>query len=368
MAENRKLKGPWFHRLVIIVLSIVLGVLLFWLLGFVTHDIGSLPGPDYRKIRQKYVDPNLVEKQRSLKEGLDDIKESIKDTQNQQAILKDSTGSLQNTINQLLSIQKQNLDRDRDLPDEQKQVLSESQMLFLENQKQYQSLSSEISELTKQQRVLEKELASVTTGITDQEKGAGKEYENLMTRHNWRVAAIKLSVVIPLFLITYAFFAKKRSGAYWPVVYAAFIAVFIRILMIVHEYFPRRYFKYIVILFVIGVVFRLLLYLIKRIISPKKDWLLRQYQESYDKGVCPVCSKPIRTGPLRYAVGGKRIELVVAQQGMDLTKQELYTCPACGIQLYQRCDKCNDIRHSLLPFCEHCGSEKLDWAKQNHFF
>ncbi|MHC4105255.1 MAG: double zinc ribbon domain-containing protein, partial [Planctomycetota bacterium] len=44
------------------------------------------------------------------------------------------------------------------------------------------------------------------------------------------------------------------------------------------------------------------------------------------------------------------------------SEQQLYTCPACGTELYEKCDKCSDIRHSLLPFCEHCGNEKANWS------
>jgi len=73
----------------------------------------------------------------------------------------------------------------------------------------------------------------------------------------------------------------------------------------VHEYFPREYFKHIGLIVIIAIVLRLLVYLIKRIVSPKKDWILKQYQEAYDKGLCLTCGKPIRIGPLRYAVGGK---------------------------------------------------------------
>ena len=182
-----------------------------------------------------------------------------------------------------------------------------------------------------------------------------------MTKHRWKLAALKLAVMIPIFLIAAWFFTKKRTGAYWPVVYAAFIAVFVRISLVVHEYFPRKYFKYIAISVIIAIVLRLLVYVIKRIVSPKKDWILKQYQEAYDKNVCPICGKPIRTGPLRYAVGGKRKGLLLlAGQGTEPAKQQPYTCPSCGTELYGKCDKCSNIRHSLLPFCEHCGNEKPD--------
>ena len=98
-----------------------------------------------------------------------------------------------------------------------------------------------------------------------------------MAKHRWKVAALKLAVLVPIFLIAAWFFTKKRAGVYWPMVYAAFIAVFIQISLVAHEYFPRKYFKYIALLVIIGIVLKLLVHLIKRIISPKKDLLIKQY-------------------------------------------------------------------------------------------
>ena len=359
MSKNKKFKGTWIQRFVIIFLCIVLGVLLFWFLGFITRDIDSLRGPDRSKVEEKYVDAELVERLKSLNGSLNDIRENIRNKQEQQRILKDSTNSLQNTINQLLSIQKQNIERGRDLSEQLQQTLAENQTMFLENQKQYQALNKEIAELTAQRRQLDKKMAAVSKEIKGQRALAWAEYGGLRTKHRWKIGALKLAVMIPIFLIVAWVFIKKRSGTYWPIVYAAFIAAFVRISLVTHEYFPKKYFKYIALLVIIAIVLKLLVYLIKRITAPKKDWILKHHQEAYDKSVCPICSKPVRIGPLRYAVRGKRKGLVLlAGQGGQAAKQELYTCPSCGTELYEKCDKCSDIRHSLLPFCEHCGNEK----------
>ena len=325
---------------------------MFWLLGFITRDIDSLRGPDSSKVEEKYVDAELVERQKSLNGTLDDIKKNIRNKREQRDILKDSTNSLQNTINQLLSIQKQNIERGRDLSEQQQQTLVESQAMFLENQKQYLALNKEIAELTAQQRQLDKKMAAVSKEIKGQEALAWAEYDGLRSKHRWKIGALKLAVMIPIFLIVAWVFIKKRSGTYWPIVYAVFIAAFVRISLVAHEYFNKKYFKYIALLVIIAIVLKLLVYLIKRIISPKKDWLIKQYQEAYDKGICPICGKPVRIGPLRYAIGHKRRGLVLAGQGGQACQQELYTCPSCGTELYEKCGKCGDIRHSLLPFCE----------------
>lgn len=360
MSENKKPKGTWAQRLFIIVLGIILGVLLFWLLNFITKDIGTLPRPELSKVQAIHVDATLVEEQKSLNETLADMKENIRNRQEQRDLLKDSTDNLRNTINQLLRIQKQSLEKGLTLSEQSQQVLAESQTSFLNNQKQYQELNKEIADLMSRQREVEKNLASVSEKIKAQQALAREEYNVLMAKYRWKVASLKLVFLVPIFLIAAWFFTKKRSGVYWPIVYAAFIAVFIQISLVVHEYFPRKYFKYIALLVIIGIVLKLLVHLIKSIIYPKKDWLIKQYQEAYDKCLCPVCGKPIRIGPLRYAVGSRRKALLLVGQGTEALKQQIYACPSCGTQLYEKCDKCSDIRHSLLPFCEHCGAEKTD--------
>ena len=59
MLQNKTLSGPWIQRLAVVALSLILGVLLFWLLGFVTQDIGSLRGPDFSDVQAKHVDAAL---------------------------------------------------------------------------------------------------------------------------------------------------------------------------------------------------------------------------------------------------------------------------------------------------------------------
>jgi len=362
MGKNRKLKGTFVQRFFIILLSLVLGVLLFWLLGFATDDIGSLRGPDFSEVRDKYVAKTLVEQQKALKEKLGSIKESVRNQKEQRDILKDSTNNLQSTINQLLSIQKQSIEKDLDFSAENQQTFVESQSVFLDNQRQYQALNQEIAELTKRQRQLEKDLAVVSKQIGEQEKLADEEYGKLMKSHWLKIAILKLAVLVPVFLVSAWFFIRKRSATYGPVIYAAFIAVFLKLSFVVHEHFPTKYLKYIGLLVIIGIVLRLLVYLLKRIVSPRQDWLIKQYQESYDKNVCGVCGKPIRIGPLRYAAAGKGKGVVLAGQGAEAFEQQVYVCPSCGTELYQKCGKCNDIRHALLPFCEHCGNENVNWA------
>jgi hypothetical protein len=360
METKQKAKGSWGVRFFIAALGVVLGVLFFWLLSFVEGDIGTMKGPDWNKIRSQYVSAELDGQQKSLGKEVETLRRKIEVQTEQQRLLRSSTDSFQNTMNQLLSIQKQYIDKGQDFPVESVQTLKKSQAAFLENKEKDQQYNKTITELTLSQQDKEDTLTAVNESIKAKEDDARKDYDKLYKTHRLKTAALKLSFLVPVFLAVSFFFLKFRTSAYWPLVWAGFIASFIKIAMVAHEYFPSRYFKYIALLVVIGIVVRFLFYLIKMIVAPKKDLLIKQYQQHYDKCICPVCSKPIRTGPLRYIGGLHKKAQALAGQAAQAAKPEAYTCPSCGTNLYDKCGSCGNIRHTLLPYCEHCGTEKAE--------
>jgi predicted RNA-binding Zn-ribbon protein involved in translation (DUF1610 family) len=357
MEATRKAKGSWGVRFFIVLLGLALGVLFFWLLSFVESDIGTIKEPDWNKIRSRYVTDELDQQQKSLSKEVESLKRKIWTQTEQQRLLEGSTDSLQNTINQLLSIQKESLAKNVEFSEKSKQTLQESQAAFLENQQKYQAYNKEIAELTQQQRAKEDTLATIEETIDTKEHDAKKEYNKLYGKHRLKVAILKLAFLVPVFLVVSFVFMKYRTSAYWSLVWAGFIATFIKIVFVVHEYFPAEYFKYVALLVIIAIVLRILIYLIRLIVAPKRDLLIKQYQQHYDKCICPICSKPIRTGPLRFIGGFGKKAQALAGQTANIT-QQVYSCPSCGEELYGKCDKCGNIRHMLLPYCEHCGVEK----------
>jgi hypothetical protein len=118
--------------------------------------------------------------------------------------------------------------------------------------------------------------------------------------------------------------------------------------------------QYILIAIAIALVVQVLLYLLRMVVSPKKEFLLKQFREAYERFVCPVCEYPIRRGPLRYAFWTKRTirKLILPEPSGHATNDDPYTCPACGVMLYEKCPVCGGVRHSLLAYCEKCGASK----------
>ena len=357
METKRKAKGSWGVRFFIVVLGITLGVLFFWLLSFVEGDIGRIQGPDKHTVRRQYIDEELDDQKDSLEKEARVLGRRIDTLREQKRNLADNTSNLRNTIDRLISIQKESIAKNVQFSEKNEQILQKSHAAFLENQNKDLDLNREIGELIRQRQEKDTTLAEVTERIKTLEGDVNAEYWKLMEKYRMKVAVLKLSFLVPVFLAMAFLFMKYRSGAYWPLVWSGFIAAFIKVALVAHEYFPSEYFKYIALGVIIVIVLRLLIYLIRLIVAPKKDLLIKQYQQFYDKHRCPVCTKPIKSGPLRYA-GWKKKTMVVAPQGTEIDKQQVYNCPSCGTNLYDKCDKCDNIRHTLLPYCEHCGAEK----------
>jgi predicted RNA-binding Zn-ribbon protein involved in translation (DUF1610 family) len=356
MDTKQKTKGSWGVRFFILLLGIVLGVLFFWLLSFIEGDIGQIKQPDHHAVRQTYIEPSLDRQAVELGREIDAIKREMQTLTEQQRLLSSSTSSLQNTISQLLTIQKESLAKNVEFSEKSKQTLQDSQAAFLDNQQKYQAYNRDISELTAALRQKEDIHAELVTTIREKEVEADKEFREVYQKYRFRVAVLKLSFLVPVFVAASFLFLKFRSGPYWALVWAAFLASFVKMAMVAHEYFPSRYFKYVALLVIIGIVLRFLITLIKMIISPKTELLIKQYQQHYDKCLCPVCGKPIRSGPLRFigALGKK------AQVAAGAAQQEPYTCPSCGTGLYGKCSACGTVRHTLLPYCEHCGDATVN--------
>jgi predicted RNA-binding Zn-ribbon protein involved in translation (DUF1610 family) len=173
-----------------------------------------------------------------------------------------------------------------------------------------------------------------------------------------KLAFLQLAILLPILAAATVLVIRKRGSIYFPLFLAAGIATLIKVALVTHEYFPSRYFKYILIGGLLIVVARLLIYFIRTSAFPKAQWLLKQYREAYERFLCPVCDYPIRVGPRRFLFWTRRTvnKIVVPTNSGD--PEETYTCPSCGSELFEECQACHGVRHSMLPSCTHCGAEK----------
>jgi hypothetical protein len=359
MSTQPTSKGPWTHRALVWLFAVALSLLTYWLLGFIVNDIATWPGPDYRKIEEELLDPRLREEQRAIAALEEDLQRQVRQRESRQALLRDSTESSRQTMNQLLDIHRLSLEKNVEPTEAEQQALAEAEKRFLDNQKMYQDLNRQLVDLKNQQADLEVRRRNHEAELAEALVPVQEEYQRRFQWDQYLRAAAKLGVLLPLIVIVGALFLRLRRSIYAPMVYAVGVALAARVIMVMHDAFPRPYFKYILIGVALLIVARILVYLLTMIGRPSADYLVRQYREAYERFFCPVCDYPIRRGPLKFVFWSRRtIKHLHFPPQTPPPADEPYTCPACGTLLFEKCAVCGNVRHSLLPICSHCGSAK----------
>lgn len=358
MKTDVKSKGTWIHRFAIRLFTVVLTVLVFWLLGFLVEDIQSIRGPDYAAIEKKHLDKDLVAKRETLEKQIAELTRQIENQTEKQRVVGDSSRNLQQTITQLIELQKLGMQKSVAFSDTEQANFTSSLNLFLENQKKYQELSQTVSDMLDRKHGLVREKEQAEQEIEKQRQPARNEYQSLSTKHRLNLAFLQLAMLLPILVVAAAVIIRKRASIYFPLFLAFGVATLIKVTLVVHKYFPTKYFKYVLIVSLLLVVARLLIHFIRTIAFPKMQWLVKQYREAYERFLCPVCEYPIRIGPRRFLFWTRRTvnKMVVPTDRGD--QEEVYICPSCGSSLFEECSSCHKIRHSLLPHCAHCGAEK----------
>lgn len=358
MKTHIKSKGRWLHRFAIQFLAAILTILVFWLLGFLMEDIQSIPGPDYDTIEKKYVDKDIVAKRVNLEKQIAELTRHIENQTEKQRLVGDSSRNLQQTITQLLELQKIGIQKSISFSETEQANFTSSLNLFLDNQKKYQEFSQTISDMLERKQELVQEKEQAEQEIEKQRRPARDEFTRVSAKHRLKLAFLQLAFLLPILIVAAIVIVKKRTSMYFPLFLAFGSATLIKVTLVVHEYFPTKYFKYVLIVSLLLVVVRLLIHFIRMIAFPNVQWLVKQYREAYERFLCPVCEYPIRIGPRRFLFWTRRTvnKMVVPT---DSTEQEKpYTCPSCGSDLFEECSACHKIRHAMLPHCLHCGAEK----------
>lgn len=356
MKNDHAVKGTGFHRFAIRLLTVFLGILIFWVLGFLVRDVRSISGPDYQSVEARHVDSALVARQVDLDRQIVELDRQIANQTEKQKIVGDSSRNLQQTINQLIELWRLGIEKSLAFSSKEQENFTASLNLFLDNQRRYQELSQTVADMVGRKQDLVREREQVQRQIEEQRRPARLEYDRIHRKHQLRLACLQLAILLPLLAVGAVVVVRKRSSIYAPLAYAFGAATLLKVVLVVHEYFPTRYFKYILIGVLLVVVARLLVYMIRSVAFPKAQWLARQHREGYERFLCPVCEYPIRTGPRRFLFWNRRTVNRVAVAADGAAREEPYTCPACGTVLFEECPSCRKVRHALLPHCQHCGA------------
>lgn len=357
MITQNHTQGTWIHRLAIRLFTIIFALLVYWLLDFLVEDVESLEGPNYEDIEARHVDQNLLQQLEQRRDASVEIDLAIERKREEMRLLDDGSRNLQNTINQLIELQRLAIQKSIDLPNDEQSTLSTTLTHFLEGQRQYQRYNNELAKLAEQKRQLELEKTNLEEQVEQQRAPAQAEFSTLNEQHAMHLAYLQLLVLLPLLVIAALLIMRGRSSIYLPIFLGYSAATLLKILLLIHHYFPFRYVKYLLIFGMILVVSKLLVYFIRMVAFPKAEWLMRQYREAYESFLCPMCEYPIRTGPRQYLFWTRHtVNKVVLPKESPEAKP--YTCPVCGTALFAICDDCHGIRHALLPHCQHCGAKR----------
>ncbi len=358
MELNEKPKSTLINRTMIKFLTVIMGVLIFWVLGFLVKDIKTIDGPDYSAFKAIYEDKTLSAKNAELERNIQALQHEITTYKDTQSRTEKNTKNLQNTINQLLEIQKLDLQKQTHTPNREQTDFYSTLNGFLENQASFQELGAKIAAAITEKERLEAEKKQITRQISEQMEPARTAHDNALRAHNLKLAFYQLLLLIPLLVISALLMLKKRDSIYFPFFMATAGAVLVKVGLVAHEYFPTEYFKYILIGVLLVVVGKILHYFINTASAPKLETLLKQYKEAYSHFLCPVCEHPICMGPRRFLHWTRRSVSNIKPAVTANDDYTPYTCPACGTGLFESCPSCDQTRHSLLPHCEHCGDEK----------
>lgn len=352
--------APAAVRWGVLLLSTILTFLWIWLLSFVLNDIGDIRGPDYQPIVDRHVDASLIDRSEALQAEIREIDVRIRRGQEIQSNLRSSMENARAMMNEMTELHRLSLERGVQPTDSQQEALATSQQRFIEAQASFETANADIANSNQAKFERSRELESLQQQIEALKRPANEEYQRLRQSHRFKVASFQLAFIVPIFLASGFLVMKKRESLFRPILVSVLLATFWKVGVVMFEHFPREFFKYIAITAAIGIVLTFLIWLLRRAAKPGIDLLIKRHREAYQRHRCPTCDFPIMRGPLRNAIWtGRKLKLPERSSNTEVETDEPYACPSCGSQLFETCTECKHQRHSLLPFCEHCGNEKV---------
>ncbi len=358
---SRHTAGWWLPHLGIRLLGVLLGVLFFWLLGFVVTDIRTLPfSPSYQEFREKELEPDLEQRLEATRLSLEEIRRNLRVLEARQEMAQEGIRTLEATMRQLAEMQKLSIQKNAALGESERASLEKALSSFLESQENYQRNNEERIMLAEKENVAQEELRLLEKELRNRENEIRSSYDALREKEAFRRGVYQLAFLIPLLLACIGITKKSWNSLYRPGGIALTVAVFARTAMTAHASFPFFYMKYTLLGAGILVAWALMVLIARSIQRPRKSSLLKTYREGYRHFLCPVCEYPIRRGPLRFFSWTRKTIFRLSPPGtlsFPDTSEKPYSCPSCGTLLYSPCEKCGALRETLLPYCRACGAE-----------
>ncbi len=353
----KRAKGTFWARFTILLLAFVFGVLIYWSAGFLLNDIRLFKRIDGVAFFEERMDASQEQELERMNMRLEELDHQHTLIGQQRAFIKDSSGSLKITVDNLFR-----------LKDKHQALISETQFSqvlatldrVIKIQNEFKATADRYLKTTNERFELKKQIEALKKRIEIQRAEVQTLYNAELHRHRVKTTIVKICFLLPLVLGCTVLLVKKRASIYRLIYFSAAIAIYLKTTLVLHDNFPTRYFKYILTLALLALVGWGFAWLIRRLVKPKVENLLKQYRQAYERFLCPVCEYPIRTGPRKYLYWTRRTvhkTAISAGHGAD-EADEAYTCPSCGTSLFEACASCGKTCHTLLPNCVHCGNTK----------
>ena len=354
----KKARGTLWMRSGILLLATLFGVLVYWSLGFLLDDVEVFRRPDWEEFSRARLDSSLSANLEALERRMAELDHQHTLLEQQRGFIRDSSGSLQITVDNLFKLK----DRDQQLVSAEQfaQVLASLDKI-LAIQDEFKTTAERYVQITNDQFELGKAIAEQKKRIRDQEEVVQREFDAALQRHQVRSTLVRLAILLPLVVGATFLLVRRRDSIYRLIFASTAVALYVKTVLVIHERFPTRHFKYVVTICLLLLVAWAFVWLIRRLVKPKLDLLLKQYRQAYEHYLCPVCEYPIRRGPRKHLFWTRRTVHKVALipgAGASAEEDRPYVCPTCGTTLFETCASCGAIRHSLLPSCEACGATK----------
>ena len=200
--------------------------------------------------------------------------------------------------------------------------------------------------IQKQLLDLKQSKAQLNREIATLENAARIQFETTQKKTEFRVFIYRLTFILPLLIASLYLFTKHRNQSYWPFVWGFILFSIFAFFVELVPYLPSYggYVHYTVGVIITLVAGKYAITALQKYIDKQREIenlpdSQRKNNIQYDlalsriaKDICPSCERPIN-------------------------KENNNFCQHCGIEIFDKCDKCETRKIAFSKFCFHCGKK-----------
>ena len=122
-----------------------------------------------------------------------------------------------------------------------RQAMENARSRFYTAQYEYESANETITTLNDERHQLKQSIAGIDAELRQFKNKSQAEYNDARRSHDLKIASLKLAFVVPLLLLAAWQVKKKRGSIYQPFNWAALVATFWMVWLVMWDHFPRDF-------------------------------------------------------------------------------------------------------------------------------